>query len=96
MKVLLELCHGHLLDFQDGKSPRCDKSGKRYNRSLLHGGSWRHLMEFEQTYHMTGTTSYVFCLCSFWPLLREDSKGGKLSPKEMMEPFVQITEAVRT
>lgn len=40
VKVLLELCHGHLLDFQD-------------------------------------------------------SKGGKLSPKEMMEPFVQITEAVR-
>lgn len=39
VKVLLELCHGHLLDFQD-------------------------------------------------------SKGGKLSPKEMIEPFVQITEAV--
>mmetsp|Transcript_55585 Transcript_55585/g.132941 ORF Transcript_55585/g.132941 Transcript_55585/m.132941 type:complete len:579 (-) Transcript_55585:40-1776(-) len=40
VKVLLELCNGHLLDFQD-------------------------------------------------------SKGGKLSPKEMMEPFVQIAEAVR-
>ncbi|CAK9043705.1 unnamed protein product [Durusdinium trenchii] len=40
VKVLLELCHGHLLDFQD-------------------------------------------------------SKGGKLSPKEMMEPFVQIADAVR-
>lgn len=43
----------------------------------------------------SGLVKLLLELCSGHLLDFQDSKGGKLSPKEMMEPFVQVTEAVR-
>ncbi|CAE6917760.1 unnamed protein product [Symbiodinium natans] len=43
----------------------------------------------------SGTVKLLLELCNGHLLDFQDSKGGKLSPKEMMDPFVQVTEAVR-
>lgn len=70
VKVLLELCHGHLLDFQ------------ALTDLML-------FLAFMSKGAVAVQNYKKFLLGSL-----QDSKGGKLSPKEMMEPFVQIADAV--